>query len=387
MDFNLNEDDRAFAESARTLFSGHCDDDALRAHDLSGAPYMQALWPACIEMGLHSVLLPESTGGMGLGMTALLGVLEAQGAALALVPLWQHQLAAAAIARFGTPALQAKLLPGSLQGSVMLTTSLNALADARGASLQLTRTAKGWQLDGHVAAVPYGDVAHSALLAAQGEDGPRLVVIELNQAKRQTGLDEHHLGVADVGFKNLALTADAVLAPDAHAWLEPRAIACLAALQLGVTGEQLRRTVQYVSARKQFDRPIGSFQLVAGGLADAKIALETLRSAVWQLFYRLDAGLGALPQALAVRAQACDLAHTAGHKAQHVHGGMGVDVSYPMHRFLYWSRALASELGGPEQHLARLGDWLAEHSELGWKYNLPEDSGTQTAAVRSEEHA
>jgi alkylation response protein AidB-like acyl-CoA dehydrogenase len=109
-------------------------------------------------------------------------------------------------------------------------------------------------------------------------------------------------------------------------------------------------------------------------MADIHIGIETLRSTLWQLVYRLDAGLGAVPQALALRAQACDLAHLAGHKCQHLHGGMGVDVTYPIHRFLYWSRALSAEIGGRDAHLQRLGDWLADHDRLGWKYDLPEDT-------------
>jgi alkylation response protein AidB-like acyl-CoA dehydrogenase len=143
---------------------------------------------------------------------------------------------------------------------------------------------------------------------------------------------------------------------------------------MGVTQQQLRRTVDYVSERKQFDRVIGSFQLVAGQMADGHIALEALRTSVWQLVYRLDAGLGAAPQAWATRALANDTGHRVGHMAQHVHGGIGVDISYPIHRFLYWSRALNAVLGGTEHQLARLGDWLADNDNLGWKYDFAEDT-------------
>ena len=376
MDFQLSEDQRAFAETASALFGEHCSDDALRAHDVSGTPFMQQLWPACVDMGLHGIVVPEADGGLGLGMTELMGVLVAQGAALALVPLWEHQLAATALARFGNEEARSRLLAAAVDGSVMWTVSLAALADARGAGLHLTHTSAGLRLDGQVAAVPLGDQARYALLGVDDDGGSRLVVLDLERpgVQRRTGLSQHHLGVADLLLSEVALGDDAPLAPGAYAWFEPRAIACLASLQLGVTQEQLRRTVEYVGERKQFGRPIGSFQLVAGALADAYIGMEALRSALWQLLYRLDAGLGALPQALAVRSQACDLGHVAGHKAQHLHGGVGVDVSHPMHRFLYWSRALGAALGGSEAHLARLGDWLAEHDQLGWKYDLPEDA-------------
>lgn len=376
MDFRLSEDQQAFAETAAALFAEHGNDDALRAHDASGAPYMQALWPACIEMGLHGVVVPEAAGGLGLGMTELTGVLEAQGAALGLVPLWEHQLAAAALANFGNDTLTFRHLPAAMRGEAMWTVSLAALADPRGASLKLTRADDGWRLDGHLAAVPLGDVASHVLLGAEDEAGSwRLVALDLALpgVQRTAGLSQHHLGVADLGVDGVSLDDDAVLADAAHAWFEPRAIACLASLQLGVTREQLKRTVQHVSEREQFGRAIGSFQLVVGGLADAYIAAEALRSSLWQLVYRIDAGLGALPQALAVRSQACDLGHVAGHKAQHVHGGVGVDTSHPIHRFLFWSRALAVAMGGPEAQLARLGDWLAENDQLGWKYDLPED--------------
>ena len=373
MDFQLTEDQRAFADMAQSLFADYCSDDQLRAHDTSGAPYMQALWQQCVAAGLHSITVPEEHGGLGLGMTELLAVLEQQGRALALVPLWEQQLAAATLARFGSPALQAAV-PALLAGE-LTSVSLAGLAQSRGCSLRLARQGSGWQLLGDCPAVPLAASASHALLAAQADEGLRLVWLDLNAAgiTRTPGQSQHHQEIADLQLSAVALTDDALLAPEAIAWLEPRAVAALAALQMGVTQQQLRRTVEYVSERKQFDRVIGSFQLVAGKMADGHIALEALRSSVWQLVYRLDAGLGAKPQAHAVRALANDTGHQVGHMAQHVHGGMGVDVTYPIHRFLYWSRALAVALGGTEHHLAALGDWLADNDNLGWKYDLAED--------------
>lgn len=375
MDFKLTEEQTAFAEAATTLFQEHCSDDALRAHDASGEPFQRALWPACVEMGLHGIVVPEAAGGLGLGLTELMGVLEAQGRALALVPLWEHQLAAAALAKFGTAALRERVLPAVLAGEAMLTVSLAALADPHGVALRFEPSGSDWLLQGRAAAVPLGADASHALLGVQCGGEARLLLLDLATPGigRTPGTSQHHLGIADLQFDGVQLGNDTLLDPAAHAWFESRAIACVASLQLGVTGEQLKRTVAYVSERKQFGRAIGSFQLVTGQLADASIQLEAMRSALWQLVYRLDAGLGALPQALAVRAQAADVGHFAGHHAQHVHGGVGVDVSAPAHRFLYWSRALATALGAPAAHMERLGDWLADHDRLGWKYNLPED--------------
>ena len=125
------------------------------------------------------------------------------------------------------------------------------------------------------------------------------------------------------------------------------------------------------------------YVIVAHSMGGA-IALEALRTSLWQLVYRLDAGLGAAPQAWATRTLANDTGHRAGHMAQHVHGGIGVDLTYPIHRFMFWTRALGAALGGTEHHLAKLGDWLANNEHLGWKYDAAEDTpfeGNQHAAV------
>ena len=380
MNFQLSEDQRAFADMASGLFADYCGDEQLREHDASGAPFMQALWQQCVAAGLHTILVPEAQGGLGLGMTELMAVLEQQGRALALVPLWETQLAVAALARFAPTALP-QVLDEALSGQAPLALSLAGLAQSRGPSLHLERTEGGWTLRGQAHAVPLGGQARHALLPAQASDGLRLVLVDLAQSgvQRTEGTSQHHQGVADLAFDAIALAADNVLPVAATAWTEQRAIACLAALQLGVTQEQLRRTVEYVSERQQFGRAIGSFQLVAGQMADGYIATEALRTSVWQLVYRLDAHLGAAPQAFATRTLANDTGHRTGHMAQHVHGGIGVDTTYPIHRFLFWSRALGTALGGTEHHLARLGDWLADNDTLGWKYDAAEDNTPEEA--------
>lgn len=374
MDFRFDEDQQAFADSAKVLFADYCGDDALRAHDAGNAPFMQRLWAQCVATGLDGIVLDEAAGGLGQGVTALMAVLEQQGRALALVPLAEHQLAAAAIARFA-PKLAARALPALVAGETLATLSLDGLHAARGLPVVATRDGDALRLDGLAAAVPLAAQAALALLPVALGDERRLVAVDprANGVTRVDGRSQHHLAVTDLQFDGARLDAAALLQPPALAWLEPRLVAAIASLQLGVSAGQLARTVEYVSQRKQFGRVIGSFQLVAGQMADAQIAVEALRSALAQLVYRIDAGLGTQPQALAVKVLAARAAHLVGHKAQHVHGGMGVDVTYPIHRFLYWSRALAFALGGAEASLQRLGDWLAADDRLGWKYDLPED--------------
>lgn len=374
MNFDPSEDARAFADMAQALFADYCDDEQLRSFDAGGAPYMEELWRQCVAAGLHTIVVPEADGGLGLGMEELSCVLEQQGAALALVPLWEQQLGVAAVLEFGLPAAREKVLAGD-PGQDLLALSLASLYAPRGPSLRAVRIDGGFRISGCAAAVPLGAQAARALLAVDLEGAPRLLLVDLDHPaiERIAGTYQHHLAVADLVFDGLELGVDGLLAEAAMGWLEPRAIACLATLQMGVSTRQLARTVEYVSERRQFERVIGSFQLVAAQMADGQIALEALRSLLAQLVYRLDAGQGVMPQAWATRRLACEAGHRVGHTAQHVHGGMGVDISFHIHRFLYWSRALGLALGGTEQNLAKLGDWLADHNTLGWKYDLPED--------------
>ncbi|WP_068636450.1 acyl-CoA dehydrogenase family protein [Thauera butanivorans] len=373
MDFQLSEDQRAIADMAGSLFADLCTDDRLRAFDASDEAFMADLWGKCVETGLHALAIPEEAGGSGLGMTELMLVLEAQGRGLGQVPLWRHQLGAAALARFGG-AEGAEIAAAAAESKQLLTLSLDGAARAEGIALQARRDGEGWLLDGVVRAVPLGaEVCRALLLAATG-DGPRVVSVDL----RADGIDKiggvltHGEAVADLRFDGFRLAAGAMLPEAALPWLEQRAIAALAALQLGVSSEQLSRSVAYINERRQFDRAIATFQAVQMGMADARIAIEALRSVLWQLVYRLDAGLPSPSEALAVKYLAAECGHLVGHKAQHVHGGIGVDLTYPIHRYLYWSRALGITLGGSAATLERLGDWLANNDKLGWKYDLEE---------------
>ncbi|MBP0047467.1 acyl-CoA/acyl-ACP dehydrogenase [Marinobacterium sp. AK62] len=374
MDFSLTEDQRAIAEMAGGLFTDFCTDESLRDFDESGATLMQDLWQTCIETGLHSLYIPEAAGGSGLGMTELMLVLEAQGKGLGLVPLWRHQVAAAALAEFA-PQHFAGVLEAAASADQVLTLNTADQSRATGLELTATQNANGWELNGIAYAVPGVAEAAAALVLVQTEQGVRPACVNFETAglKRVEGVLTQGESVADLEFDNVQLPAEAVLPSEATGWLETRAIAAQAALQLGVSAEQIRRTVEYVTERVQFGRPIGQFQAVQMSMADCQVALEALRSALWQLCYRIDAGLPAPSEALATAWLASEAGHKIGHVAQHVHGGIGVDKTYPIHRFLYWSRALSLGLGGSRATLERLGDWLATHDTLGWKYDLEEN--------------
>lgn len=377
MDFALSEDQRAIAEMADGLFRDNCSDEQMRDYDLAAKPFMDDVWQTCIDTGLHALAIPESFGGSGLGMTELFCVLEAQGASLAQVPIWEHQLTACCLAEFAGEAHTA-LLEQAASGESLLTLALTALNSSGGIQLRLQSTDAGLSLQGQVGAVAYAAQAQRLLVLADSAQGPCLVLLNPHAqgVRLVTGVANNAVAVADVHCDQVTVAPLDVLPCAAIEWLEQRVIAALASLQLGVSVEQIKRTAEYLKEREQFGRAIGTFQAVQMTMADCHIATEALRSTLYQLLYRLDASLPSPSEAFATHYLSCEAAHLVGHKTQHVHGGIGVDLTYPIHRFLYWSRHLSMVLGSSSGSIERLGNWLANNDKLGWKYDLEENQIT-----------
>ena len=360
MNFQMTEEQNSIVDMAARIFADFCTDERIQQFWSSDAAYDEALWQSLREGGLAALVLPENLGGSALGMTELCAVLECQGRHLGPVPLWSHQLAVAALARFAADGPVPLEGSGLAEATRLATLSLEGLHGARGLTLRAQAAADGWRLHGCAVAVPLAEQAVVAVLPAQTPAGVRLFAVDLTQAgiERTGGRLTHHEPAADLRIA-VSLPAAAVLDEEALDWLAPRVAACFGALQLGVAGGALQRVVTYTRERVQFGQPIGAFQAISQKTADCLIDVEALRSSLWQLVWRLDSGLDAVGSAGVVKAWTCDAGHRVTHAAQHMHGGIGVDVSYPIHRYTYWSRAIEIATGGISASRAALGQWLA----------------------------
>jgi acyl-CoA dehydrogenase len=149
---------------------------------------------------------------------------------------------------------------------------------------------------------------------------------------------------------------------DVAGWLMERATVGLCAMQAGVLERALELTAEYARTRVQFGRPIGAFQAVAQRLADAYIDVEAVRLTMWQAAWLLASGSsGPEVEAAVATAKfwAADAGHRVAHTAVHVHGGLGIDVSYPVHRYFVAAKGNEFALGGATAQLLRIGWALA----------------------------
>ena len=228
--------------------------------------------------------------------------------------------------------------------------------------------AGGWQLSGEKTCVPYAAQAQYLLVSARTEaHGVRLFLVPGGtpgvhvQPQHSTSgepqglvqLREVPLGAAQL------LGASPESAAQALPWVLERAHVALAALQLGVVTEALRRAAAYVGERRQFGRPLGSFQAVQHRLADCYIDIEALRSAYLRAVWALDAGVESQAEVLAAKWWASRAGHRVTHAVQHVHGGLGADIEYPVHAYFLAAKQIELALGGATPMLAAIGRELA----------------------------
>jgi len=143
-------------------------------------------------------------------------------------------------------------------------------------------------------------------------------------------------------------------------WLAQRATLALCIVQVGVSERALEMTSAYARERVQFDRPIGSFQAVHQRAADAHIQLEAMRLTAWDAAWRLDAEEAAGEPVAIAKYWAAAGGQFVGYAAQHLHGGIGIDVDYPLHRYYLWAKQNELALGSAPIQLERLGAQLAD---------------------------
>ena len=118
-------------------------------------------------------------------------------------------------------------------------------------------------------------------------------------------------------------------------------------------------TAKYATGRVQFDRPIATFQAVGQRLADCYIDVEAIRLTLWQSAWRLSKNLPSHNEIATAKFWAADGGHRVAHAAVHIHGGLGIDVDYPLHRYFVAAKRNEFSLGGATTQLRRIGVALA----------------------------
>ena len=349
MDFGLTEEQTELAGLTRKILAER-----------------EAPWGDLAAAGVLAAGLPVSLGGAGLGLLEQCSVLIELGRAACDVPyLASVVLGAGAVAAFGTTAQQEQWAAPAGQAAVVLTAALAEEDgdDPRVPSARAEQADGQWVLTGLKTAVDAAPEADLFLVPCTGPDGVLVFLV----APSDAGVSVEPQRLTDFAsagrlvLDGCVLDDDRVLGGSGVAdWLVARATVGLCAAQSGVIERALELTAEYAKTRVAFGRPIGSFQAVTQRLADAFVDVEAVRLTMWQAAWLLASGEAGADVAVATaKFWAAEAGHRVAHTAVHVHGGMGIDVTYPVHRYFVAAKRHEFALGGATAQLLRIGGVLA----------------------------
>ncbi|MGH3335131.1 MAG: acyl-CoA dehydrogenase [Nocardioides sp.] len=303
-------------------------------------------WAGLASAGLLSLPVPEEYGGEGLGLAEVAVLLREVGRRARDLPVWETLCCGALVlAAAGSDDQRRRLLPGVATGEVVLTPAVRE-SGAGIPEMPATTLAAG-RVMGRKIGVTYAEDAAALLVPAY--DGDHVVValvdptsdgVTLMPSPSSRGAAEHTV-VLD------GAEADVLPGEEAAALLRRLAVAGLCVTAAGVLAGARDLTADYVKGREQFGRKLAEFQAVAQQVADVYIASRTVTLAADNAAWRLAQGLDANDDLAVAANWTCVEGLPALHVCQHLHGGMGVDETYPLHRYFSWITDLTHALGGP----------------------------------------
>jgi alkylation response protein AidB-like acyl-CoA dehydrogenase len=336
MRFDLDETQQEIAKLAADVLES------------TGADPPERAWKALAQAGLLSLAVPSWLGGDGLGV-AEAGVLLAEigRRAVGVPALATLALGVLPVARWGSRDQQRDLLSGVMTGERVLTAAIREPSDPMPAAPRATASPL---ISGVKVGVPYAAEAHRVLVPVSvGTGGTAIAVVDPRAPGVTVTRTPSSSGSPEYTIRMDGVSAGGLLGDATAGDLYQHAIAGACAVGDGVLAGALALTAAHIGSREQFGRPLAAFQAVAQQIADVYVASRTLHLATLAACWRLS------PSDVDVAAYwLTQEAPAALRTCHHLHGGLGLDVTYPLHRFSSLTKDLVRLLGGAEHCLERL---------------------------------
>ena len=369
MDWSWSEDQQSLRELARKILEELVTHERLKTVEKTEDRIDREVWKELAKANLLGIPFAEADGGSGMSFLELIVLLEEIGRAVAPVPVYETLvLGGLPIAKYGSAEQRKRFLPRIANGEVILSGALTEpLAETPEApNATAKKDGAAYVLDGTKGIAPLAHLAERVLVAAKVGNGvglflldPRAAGVELVRQEVSNYTPHHLIELAGVRVA----AEDVLVAPEngkaAVTWVRQHATAALAALSLGVAEKALQITAKYTTERKQFDRPIGSFQAVHQRAGDSYIDVLSIRLPLLRAVHLLGQGQDAEEIVAVAKFWAAEGGNRVTYAAQHLHGGIGLDLDYPLHRYYLWARQLSMTLGGATRQLVRIGEALA----------------------------
>jgi len=373
MEFAFSQDQDELRRAARRFLEVASSEERVRAVMETEQGYDSATWQQLSEeLAWTGLTIPEEYGGLGMSYLDLHPLMEEMGRALLCSPFFSTIcLGANALLLGGNGVQKERHLPGIAAGETTATLAYaekNGQLDAAGIEATCSRTAAGYILRGTKSYVLDGHTADLLIVAArtensEGAEGVSLFLVpgDADGVKRAwlPTMDQTRR-LASVELNDVLVPPDALVGEEGRGWalcertLDLARIA-LAAEQVGAAEMCLDMSVEYAKVRKQFGRPIGSFQAIKHKCADMLMMIESARSAAFYASALAGQGERDLEEAASSAKAFCSdtFFHCAAENIQ-IHGGIGFTWEHAAH--MYFKRAKAAEVlfGAPSFHRERV---------------------------------
>lgn len=362
MDFSLSAEQQLLKKEIQQFLTRECPKKVIREIEASDSGYSPRIWEQMAELGWLGLAVPEAHGGAGGNLIDLAVLFEEIGRAVLPSPLFATLMyGALPVAEAGTEAQKREILPKLLQGKAILTMAL-AEPEADRPGLFGTRAVFSGgkiEVNGVKLFVPYAHAADLIFVAARDGEGISLIPIPKGTRGltitplKTTGADRQ----CEVRLDQVILPSADTLGPRGQGlpvmeWTLRRATAIRCVQTVGVMQQALAMTAEYTSKRIQFGRPIGSFQAVQHRLADMLTDTEGARWLSYQAVSLLSKGRPAAREVAVAKAWTSEACQRVAYAAQHLHGGIGMDLDYDLHFYFRWAKAMDLNLGVAADHLA-----------------------------------
>lgn len=369
----FSDEQAMILDSSKDFCSNKSDIASVRTLIDSSCGFNTDTWQEMLGLGWTGIAIPEQYGGFGMGMGAVIPLIESMGRHLLCTPLISTTLAAQALLRGATEQQKNQWLCKIADGSAIGTLALLDNEDwgATESQLQLKNSAKGLHLSGKKVMVMDAEVADFFIVSATANDQQTLVIVESKQLpktaiKRRVCIDETKR-IYDIEFTDLVIDKDAVLTEGLSTLRDIRLLGALliAAEATGATAAALDCIVDYLTTRTQFGRLIGSFQALKHPTVDLLIQMDSARSLIYHAATLLDQQDPSTPLTVDIeiacrmaKAQATEALLFAGDRAVQFHGGMGFTYECDAQLYLRRSQWSQQQFGDAQHHRLHLAPLL-----------------------------
>src|SRR5438552_2159426 len=376
MNFEYSDEQKLLSETLRKFLNTGYGFDA-RAKIMAGpAGYSEDVWAVLAEMGILSVPFDAAHGGFGGTTVDMMVVMEAFGEFLVVEPyLATVGLGGRFVARGGSAAQQARILPALIQGKLKMAfaqTERGARYDLRHVASRAVKSGDGWRLDGDKRMVLHGGSADllvvSARTAGGGHDADGVSLFLVERTAPGVSVTEYrtldNLRVADVKLAGVSVGADALLGREGGGFdlaeeVVDYATALVCAEAVGAIKYAHDATLEYLKTRRQFGVAIGSFQALQHRMVDMVISGEQAKSMAGLACAKVDSATDPVERKRIVSAAKIKIADACRHVAQEaiqLHGGMGMSDELKVSHTFRRLTMIAQQFGDADHHLERFAE-------------------------------